>query len=135
VSGFPGKPVDWLTVASQSTGEVPPRQDFWLCRDPECDLVYFGAGGAVLNRGDLRQPPGFKTESDGLLCYCFQYRRGDIERQLADTGGTTVVEEIKARVRARRCACEVRNPSGKCCLGEVQRAVDELRASMNEVKR
>ncbi|HEY6324505.1 MAG TPA: hypothetical protein VJA16_23410 [Thermoanaerobaculia bacterium] len=33
---------------------------------------------------------------------------------------------IRERVQAGDCACEVRNPTGRCCLGEVQRVVREL---------
>jgi len=30
-------------------------------------------------------------------------------------------------VKAGRCACEVKNPSGACCLGEVNKAVKDAR--------
>ena len=46
--------------------------------------------------------------------------------ELRESGETNVVERITAEVKAGNCACEVRNPGGKCCLGEVERAVNEM---------
>ena len=122
-SGFTGKPVDWLTVAALAKGRVQPQQEFRLCRDTECEVVYYGSAGAVLTAGDLNVQPGFKPGSDGLVCYCFLYRRADIARQLGETGETDIFQSIQDEVQAGNCACEVRNPSGKCCLGEVQEAI------------
>jgi hypothetical protein len=36
-----------------------------------------------------------------------------------------VAERIKAEVDAGHCACEVKNLSGKCCLGDVTRAAKD----------
>ncbi len=35
---------------------------------------------------------------------------------------------IAAEVRAGRCSCEVKNRSGRCCLGDVYRAVNDAMA-------
>ncbi len=43
--------------------------------------------------------------------------------EIRSTGKSTVAERITAEVKAGNCACEVKNPSGKCCLGDVTRAV------------
>ncbi len=128
LNGFPGRSVDWLTVAALGAGPVPPRQGFWLCRDPQCDVVYFGSGGALLGRCDLRTSPGFKGSGAGLLCYCFEVRRSDLAREIAERGETEIPDRIRAEVKAGNCACEVRNPSGRCCLGDLRRAVREIEA-------
>ncbi len=125
-SGSTCESVDWLTVAALIKGRVPARQDFRLCRDPDCDVVYFGSAGAELRAEDLKVAPGFKEGSDGLVCYCFLHHVSDIEAEIADTGQTGVLGSIKAEVQAGNCACEVRNPSGKCCLGEVQRTINQI---------
>jgi hypothetical protein len=65
---------------------------------------------------------GAKEESDPIpICYCFGFTRKDIEDEIAETGCSAVADRISAEVKAGRCACEVKNPSGKCCLGEVTR--------------
>ncbi len=126
-SGSPGRSVEWLTVAALTVGKVPPRQNFWLCRDKECEVVYFGEDGVQAGVQDLRVRPGFKSAGDeGLLCYCFFYCRGDIKEDLLERNESPTVKHIEAEIRAGNCACEVRNPTGKCCLGEVKKAVREL---------
>ncbi len=129
-SASPGKSVKWLTVAALAAGRIPPKQEFWLCRDPGCEVVYFGSSGSILTIRDLTVVPGFKNGSDGLVCYCFQHRTSDIARDLSETGSTGILEAIKKDVKARQCACEVKNPSGKCCLGEVQRAIRDMAKEM-----
>jgi hypothetical protein len=34
-----------------------------------------------------------------------------------------VVDAIRQRIRSDGCACEVRNPTGRCCLPDVMRLV------------
>ena len=62
VNGVVGKPVEWLTVAALTTESVPPRQTFWLCRDPNCEVAYFGEEGALVTTSDMAVSPGFKTD-------------------------------------------------------------------------
>ena len=129
-SGSEGKAVDWTTVAALAAGTVPPKQEFRLCRDAACEVVYYGSAGAVLTPSDLSVRPGFKDGSDGLVCYCFLHRKGDIIRQLEATGKTDIFDSIKQEVEAGNCVCEVRNPSGKCCLGEVRDTIRDLRQEL-----
>jgi len=129
-SGFQGKPVDWTTVAALAKGRVPLKQEFRLCRDAECEVVYYDSKGTVLSASELNVQPGFKNGSSGLVCYCFLHTKADIERQLDGTGKTNLFESIKSEVKAGNCACEVRNPSGKCCLGEVQQTIRSLEKGM-----
>ena len=66
-SAFPGKPVDWMTVAALTHGRVPTKQEFRLCRDAECETVYYGSDGTILTGNDLNVQPGFKAGSDELV--------------------------------------------------------------------
>ena len=129
VSDFRSKPVEWSTVAALATGSVPRRQYFWLCEDSDCEVVYFGEDGTLLQTGDLHVIPSFKgsPSQNDLVCYCFLYSRQDIEDELKASGDTTIFERISAEIKAGNCACEVRNPTGKCCLGGVKRAIQETR--------
>ena len=124
VSDFRSTPVEWSTVAALAAGSVPRRQTFWLCEDSDCDVVYFGEDGTLLGTRDVRVIPSFKgsPSQNDLVCYCFLYSRQDIEDELKASGETTIFERISAEVKAENCACEVRNPSGKCCLGVVRKA-------------
>ena len=72
---------------------------------------------ASLNHPNIASIYGLE-ESDGIRCLVLEL-----------VEGPTLAERIKAEVQAGNCACEVKNPSGKCCLGNVTRtAPDVLRA-------
>jgi len=134
--GSDGQGVDRLTVAAMLSGEVPPKQAYWLCRRAECEAVYYGEDATVLTAAAMNVSPGLKSRTpEALVCYCFQHRRGDIERDLVAGGRTSIPDRISAEIKAGNCACEVRNPSGKCCLGDVNEAVRELSAELGVVAR
>ncbi len=128
------KQVESLTVKSlvrYLPFEMTSAQ-YYLCEATGCDVVYFPTNTEVptFRRGDLLVRVGVKENNDsGLVCYCFGITRKDIGDEIRQTGKSTVPERIKAEVKAGNCACEVKNPSGKCCLGNVTRAAHEaLRA-------
>ena len=124
--GRVGKTVARTTVSALTRGLVAPHQDFRLCREPACPTVYYGSLGSLFGVNDMHVVPGFKEGSEGWVCYCYHHSLRSLERELRETGESTVVAEITAEVQAGNCACDVRNPTGKCCLGEVQRALRHL---------
>jgi len=86
-------------------------QSYYFCDDPDCEVVYFGEDDSVITKSQLRTQVGIKeNDADALICYCF-----GISRQQAEThpeAKAFVVEQTRQSV----CACETRNPSGRCCL-------------------
>jgi hypothetical protein len=128
VNGARSKKVDMLTVRSL-VRRLPlgmPQTQYYFCEVRDCEVVYFASNprAPVFRRSDLLVRVGAKEESDPIpLCYCFGFTRKDIENEIAETGRSTVTDRITAEVKATNCACEVRNPSGKCCLGDVRRVV------------
>jgi len=94
-----------------------------FCSTPECPVAYFGHE-EVFDRGEIavavfqKEPTGTRT-----VCYCFAVTEEDIRHELVETGSSFVSRRITGLVRAGRCACEVKNPAGKCCLGNVTKAV------------
>ena len=130
VSGTRSKQVDSLTVRSlvrQMPLGMPPTQ-YYFCAAPGCDVVYFpfDPQAPTFHRNDLWVRVGVKETEDPIpVCYCFGITRQDIQDEIQSMGKSTVAERIKSEVQAGNCACEVKNPSGKCCLGDVGRAVQE----------
>jgi len=53
------------------------------------------------------------------------------EEGLKTSGDATILECISAEVKAGDCACELRNPSGKCCLGDVTKASQGVHENPN----
>jgi hypothetical protein len=64
--------------------------------------------------------------TDDLVCYCFQISREDIEQDVRESGGQAVPQFIRSEIRAGHCDCETLNPTGKCCLGDVERLIGHL---------
>ncbi len=129
------KQVDTLTVKSlvrQLPFGMMPAQ-YYFCQAPACDVVYFPSNpqAPTFRRSDLLVRVRLKEKDDPVpVCYCFGVARRHIADEVQRTGKSTVAERIKAEVKAGNCACEVKNPSGKCCLGDVIRAAqDALRTA------
>ena len=126
-----GQPVDGLTVkalleaiALRRFEAVPYR----FCPDPGCEVVYFSEAGPAFSKTDLRvsvwhkEPAGRRT-----ICYCFDENEAAIAAEIRETGVSLAAERVRGHIAAHRCACEVRNPRGVCCLGDVIAAVDRVR--------
>ncbi len=134
--GHKGKSVTTLTVKSlvRDHTRVSGQERFWLCRDPHCDVVYFGAG-RVFRKPAVKVRIGLKEREDPVpLCYCFDYTRADVWREIEEHGRTEIPARIKAEVQAGFCACEVKNPAGTCCLGEITRAIQEAKQAPHLVE-
>ncbi len=123
--GKKGKSVSTLTVKSlvRDHTSVSTTVSYTFCRTPECDVVYF-ARDHVFRKPDLKVRVGLKEHEDTApLCYCFGYTRAGILQDIQVHGRTEILERVKAEVQAALCACEVKNPSGDCCLGDIVRAI------------
>jgi Zinc binding domain len=100
-----------------------------FCRTPSCDVLYYGPDGRSVRKQDAGVRVGLKETEDPIpLCYCFGFSRADVEREHAEAGSCTIPARIATEIRAGHCACEVKNPSGACCLGDVRAAVAEVTA-------
>jgi len=130
VNGARSKQVAILTVKSL-VRRLPLgmlNTQYYFCDASDCDVVYFAleVDGPRFLREDMVVRVGAKETADPIpVCYCFGFTRKDIEDEIVETGRSTVADRIKTEVNAGNCACEVRNPSGKCCLGDVARATTD----------
>jgi hypothetical protein len=126
-----GKSVATLTVKSlvRDHTRAPASASYSFCRTPDCDVVYF-ANQILFKKSDLKVRVGIKETADPIpLCYCFGYTREDIRRDIKISQGTDILEKIKTEVQEGFCACESKNPSGTCCLGDITRAVQECKSA------
>ncbi|MEE8186204.1 MAG: hypothetical protein V3T99_00905, partial [Nitrososphaerales archaeon] len=58
-------------------------------------------------------------------CYCYDWTRNRIKNELVETGKSTAAIEIAKKVKAGLCECDIKNPKGTCCLGDVIAVVKE----------
>lgn len=139
VNGARSKRVDMLTVKSL-VRRLPlgmPSTQYYFCEASGCEVVYFplDAQAPLFRRDDLTVRVGGKETADPIpVCYCFGFTRKDIQNEIAETGDSIIANRISEEVEAGRCACEVKNPSGKCCLGTVTRVVKDYVRANKRVK-
>ncbi len=89
-----------------------PQQAYYFCDSPDCDVVYFGQDQKTFTQADLRTQVGQKSQRDDrTLCYCFDVKQGDLALRLG-AARNFVIDQT----RDSTCDCEIRNPSGRCCL-------------------
>jgi len=128
--GEGGKPVGKFTVsvfAKDPALYLHPEElgnhQFFLCETKSCQIVYFSAERALGKDGVRGKVWQKEDDPDLPVCYCFHHTLSSILRELKDGGSTDVLARIAAEVRAGNCRCEVMNPQGSCCLGNVAKAV------------
>jgi DNA-binding transcriptional MerR regulator len=125
--GRPGKAVGLATVRAQLainlrsvTGEA-----YCFCATAGCPVVYFTPDGSQQFTTDQLREAVFQkapTDPAALVCYCFQHSLGAIQEADASTQAQ-IFADITAGVQAGQCACDMRNPQGACCLGNVRRVI------------
>lgn len=129
-----GRPVGLRTLQALLTDVALPRlsgSDYAFCSDAGCDVVYFDGEGSRFTTEDLRVPVWQKCAfGDRLICYCFGESEASICGELESTDTSAAVDRIRAHITAGRCACEIKNPRGACCLGDVIAATARVEAAL-----
>lgn len=125
--GENGKPVKPITLQSLVKPEALTRAGsaaYRFCPSERCDVVYFPeSDGPVFTKTDLTVRVGVKeTTAPRHVCYCFNHTVEEIEEQVRLTGRTTVLDDIKTRMK-EACWCETKSPLGSCCLATVTKYV------------
>lgn len=122
--------VDLTTIKALLVPEALARVEmvtFRFCPEPACSTVYASDTGQCFHVTDVREPVWQKLPpGDRTLCYCFGENERDLRREIEAHGSSDVVARVRAHIAERRCACEVRNPRGTCCLGDLVAAVARL---------
>lgn len=127
-----GARVDAITLGALLTGDglrrgVPGAPRF--CATADCPVVYFDNGVPVRFEEELlavRVHAKHSADEDVPVCYCFGYTPRTIRLALDTAGRSGASEDVTREVKAGRCACEVKNPKGSCCLGDVARVESDL---------
>jgi len=131
--GHNGLDVDLITLEALLQPEALARRgesEHRFCPSPGCPVVYFGREEAF-RRGDVvalvfqKEAPGHR-----VVCHCFGIDEERIRQEVDASGLSPSAERIKLLVQAGRCACEVRNPQGTCCLGNVAMVVASARVRL-----
>ncbi|MCR4315202.1 MAG: mercuric transporter MerT family protein [Planctomycetes bacterium] len=131
-----GKVVSALTVeslvAASRYEEYESREGFRFCPEPSCEVVYFKQGSRdealVLTKWDLKVRVGVKERtSPRPVCYCFDHTIEEIQDEVARTGDSVILGDIREKCRQGLDRCEMANPKGSCCLGDVAKAIKDAK--------
>lgn len=68
------------------------------------------------NLNDIKLVPG-------KLCYCFNYFEKDFREAIKNNCEQELINEIKSKMKDTGCFCEKSNPSGKCCLADINKFI------------
>lgn len=126
--GEKGTRVGIITLKSillpEALAKLDPRSNYRMCINKKCDIVYFNAHGRSYKTNELKVPVFHKTDDGNCpVCYCFGWTRERIRKEIEEIGKSTAVSTISQHIEAGRCGCEVNNPQGTCCLGNVKKVV------------
>ena len=128
--GTKGSPVAVLTAKAMLTAMALRRlvaAPLYFCEEPTCSAVYFTTDRAVYTSADVCVPVWQKEPAGARrICYCFDENEAAMARELVETGRCHAVQRVRDHIAADRCACEVRNPRGTCCLGNLTKAVARI---------
>jgi hypothetical protein len=103
------------------------EDEYNFCASPACPIVYYASSGQTFTVGDMRELVTSKTSGDARpLCYCFGFTEGFARQEIARTGETSVARQVSQFIKEKLCVCEIRNPAGACCLGEINKTIKRL---------
>ncbi|MBI3578579.1 MAG: copper chaperone Copz family protein [Ignavibacteriales bacterium] len=105
---------------------------YYYCAAPDCNVVYFSNETVPhFTVEDVNVKVLSKNNGDDVnVCYCFNWTRGRIKEEIAQTGKSTASLQIALEVKAGTCTCDIKNPKGECCLGDVNAFVKTARKQM-----
>lgn len=105
------------SLLKRSLREVDIKLIYRFCANPACEIVYFATPSDLFRKSDLAVPVYQKEppHPELIICYCFQHQL----KEFNDGNGEAILADIQAGIDAQQCACELRNPQGNCCLGNV----------------
>lgn len=133
ICGQKGRPVAGQTVKAllKVSLRLLSPGDYLFCKTPGCPVVYYPFdGGQAFTVDQVREPVYQKQPDrpDVPVCYCFAHPVGELQAA-SPHERQTIVDDITLGTQTGQCACDLRNPQGACCLGNVRALVKRLDAA------
>jgi len=126
-----GKPVQQQTVTAMlafSLRKVQAKQ-YLFCRTQTCPIVYFSVNHEQTFTVEQVRERVYQKEpeaQDVFICYCFHHTVGDL-RAASSEDRTAIMDDLNTGINAEQCACDLRNPQGSCCLGNMHSMIKQLK--------
>lgn len=102
--------------------------EHYFCSTEGCDVVYFDSNNKKYLVSDMKVAVHQKDASTTTpICYCFDWTKEKIEKYIKLELSPYPIEHIRVNIKENRCGCEVNNPQGSCCLGNVTKYIKSIK--------
>jgi Zinc binding domain len=88
---------------------------YYFCPSKDCATAYFSTIGKSIPKQHLTTHKNIQNDK---LCYCFDIDAAGYQAALSTNHSETIKNFVIQRTKSGECACEIRNPSGQCCLAK-----------------
>ncbi|MFT8928398.1 MAG: (2Fe-2S)-binding protein [Sporolactobacillus sp.] len=125
-----GKKIGLITLKSllkpSALDTLNAEVNHYFCATKDCNVVYFDINERIYSVQDIKVKVYQKDDTLAVsICYCFDWTRQRIQDSLRK-GLPAPTEYIRKNIKANRCGCEINNPQGSCCLGNVARYIKNI---------
>lgn len=97
--------------------------NYYFCTDKTCSVGYFSQPDKIVLLQHLRS---FEDIKNDQLCYCFDINKSTYLNALSKQSAESLINFIIQKTKSGDCACEIRNPSGQCCLARFKQLKKSL---------
>jgi len=106
------------------------------CATLDCPVIYY-LEADIVTADQVRTQVAHKAlDKPTPICFCFSHTTDDLAADLAANDGvSTIKAAIKVAVAEGFCACEHLNPSQKCCLADIHRALKTIKSATSNCDR
>lgn len=108
-------------LTEESAKNIDGNLSYRYCKNSDCEVAYYSqSSGQYFKVENLKVKATHKDQGlEVNVCYCFGYTRKKVLEEIRSTGQSNIVQEIKSKMKDIGCRCEISNPQGSCCLGNV----------------
>lgn len=91
------------------------QDKYYFCPAKECPVGYFSSAEQIIPKQSLRT---YQEIEGDKLCYCFDISANQYSSDLKANNAETIKNFVIQKTKSGDCACEIKNPSGQCCLAK-----------------
>jgi len=95
---------------------------YYFCPAKICSVGYFSSAGNAISKLHLRS---YQAIQNDALRYYFDIDVNQYLSALKAHCAEPIKDFVMQRTKAGECACEIKNPSGQCCLTNFNRLENE----------
>jgi hypothetical protein len=120
-----GREVKLITLKSmlkpQALATLDAKATHYFCDANHCEVVYFQMEQSTYyDLNDVKVNVHQKDNGREVpICYCFGWTKEKIDHWAEYGSGSSPIVQIKEHIQEKRCGCEINNPQGSCCLGNM----------------